>query len=153
MFTFAKNPNISYRLLTIAWQLFDSDGKFHYYGTDQLLYEAEIHMIMHIKDNPDLHLAALAEKLGVTRGAVSQVIKKLEKKGMLTKSKSQTNRSMLQISLTAKGETAYKQHRLYHDEFDNAVNSILTSATPAEQEFLIKFLDNLEGVVEKFKHS
>ncbi len=148
-----KNPNISYRLLTIAWQLFDSDAKFQYYGTDQLLYEAEIHMIMNIKDNPELHLSALAEKLGVTRGAVSQVIKKLEKKGMLLKSQSQTNRSMLQISLTPKGETAYNQHRRYHEEFDKAVNKILNAATPEEQVFLKKFLDNLEEVVQNFKHS
>ena len=149
MLTIKKSNKISYKLLSIAWKLFDSDKETNYFGTDKLLYEAEIHMIMHIKDNPDLHLSAIAEKIGVTRGAVSQIVMKLERKGMISKSKSPQNRSMTMLHLTPQGETAYLEHKRFHREFDLKIAELLKDATAEEQTFLRNFLESFEKILDE----
>ena len=148
MLTIKNNDRISYHLLSIAWKLFDSDKETNYFGTDKLLYEAEIHMIMHIRDNPNLHLSAIAEKIGVTRGAVSQIVMKLERKGMISKSKSPQNKSMTMLSLTPQGETAYQEHKNFHQKFDCKITELLKDASPEQLEFLRKFLTGVEQIID-----
>ena len=70
-------------LLRVVTKLSDIDGKTRNYGTDQPLFNAEIHMIKSIKENEGIHVTGLADMLGVTKGAVSQIIQKLERKGMI----------------------------------------------------------------------
>jgi DNA-binding MarR family transcriptional regulator len=47
------------------------------------LYHSERHMIDNIGANPEMNITEFAESLGVTKGAISQVVSKLEKKGMV----------------------------------------------------------------------
>ncbi len=144
-----NNNRISYDLLTVTWKLFESDKKLRNFGTDTILYEAEIHMIMYIKDNPDLHVSGLAKKIGVTKGAVSQIVTKLVKKGMVVKTKDEANLSRTLLRLTGKGEVAYKVHEKMHNEFDLGVEEILTDATVEQLEFLHDFLRKLENYIDE----
>jgi DNA-binding MarR family transcriptional regulator len=51
-----------------------------------LLYPSEFHVIEIVGKYPEKNLTAIASHLGVTKGAVSQMVRKLEKKGSLKKS-------------------------------------------------------------------
>ena len=141
---------ISYTLLRVVYKLFEADRKTRYYGTDQPLHEAEIHMIKAIKEHEGIHVTGLAEVLGVTKGAVSQILKKLEHKGMIVKHKDTDNQSRLALRLSEKGETAHIHHQRFHQVFDDAINDILADASGEERDFLMGFLNTLEEKIDLF---
>ncbi|MGS0764620.1 MarR family winged helix-turn-helix transcriptional regulator [Syntrophomonas curvata] len=147
-----ENKNrISYTLLRVVWKLFEVDKKTRNYGTDEQLFEAEIHMIKSIKENEGVHVTGLAELLEVTKGAVSQIVMRLEKKGMVIKDKDDNNQSRLVLRLTPKGETAYVNHEKLHQEFDDLVSAILKEASRENIAFLTDFLDLLEDKIDDYK--
>ena len=147
-----ENKNrISYTLLRVVWKLFEVDKKTRNYGTDEQLFEAEIHMIKSIKENEGVHVTGLAELLEVTKGAVSQIVMRLEKKGMVIKDKDDNNQSRLVLRLTPKGETAYVNHEKFHQEFDDLVSAILKEASRENIAFLTDFLVLLEDKIDDYK--
>ncbi|MGL6200478.1 MAG: MarR family winged helix-turn-helix transcriptional regulator [Lachnospiraceae bacterium] len=121
------------------------------YGTDTPLHEAEIHMIKAIKENEGIHVTGLAEQLGVTKGAVSQIIAKLDTKEMIVKAQDANNLSRLVLRLSAKGETAYLHHEKLHGEFDSLVADVLETTSEKDRAFLIQFLSTLEEKVNRFE--
>lgn len=64
---------------------FNELGKKPQQFKTELLYPSEIHLLCFVDQNPDNNITEIAQKLGVTKGAVSQVISKLEKKGVIKK--------------------------------------------------------------------
>jgi len=51
------------------------------YGAGHPLYHSERHMIDQIGGNPGINITEFTDIIGVTKGAVSQVVKKLETEG------------------------------------------------------------------------
>lgn len=146
---YCNNKNsLSYIFLGAAWSLFDADRNINNYGTDTPLSTAEIHMIMHIKDNPKLHVSALAEKIGVTKGAVSQTVKKLVQKKMVIKVKHSHNHSMTLLKLTSKGETANTKHKMLHEKFEVEVERLLAEIPPTEAKAITKFITDLNNFIK-----
>jgi len=141
---------ISYAVLRLAGKLEEVRRKTHNFGTDVRLFEAEVHMIKAVKENEGLHATRLAEKLNVTKGAVSQIIGKLQKKGMILKIRDECNQSRLKFVLTSKGERAYEFHEAIHREFDAVIDQILCGASPEQMFFLQTFLESLEKKIESY---
>jgi len=85
------------------------------YGTGDLLYFTEIHTISTLGKNKEINMTRLAEKTGVTRGAVSQTIRKLVSKNLVVKSNT-NNKKEFNLRLTEKGQVAYNGQRSFHRE-------------------------------------
>ena len=51
------------------------------------LHPSEIHLMQVIAEHPDLNAGEMAQKLGVSNGAVSQTLARLERKGVIKKAK------------------------------------------------------------------
>ncbi len=150
----SKNKTkLSYTLLRVFWKIFEIDKKTRCYGTDEQLFEAEIHMIKSIKENEGIHVTGLAKLLGVTKGAVSQIIMKLEKKGMVVKDTDPLNLSRLVLKLTPKGAIAYINHEKIHHQFDDLVHESLQGASADNIAFLKDFLNSLERRIDNFENS
>lgn len=147
---FKNRAKISYTFLRVVTKIAALDRKTRYYGTDQPLYEAEIHMIKSIKENEGIHVTGLADILGVTKGAVSQIIMKLDHKGMIVKETDPRNLSRLVLRLTAKGETAYAHHEKLHQEFDGLFNVVIENATEENKAFLESFLNALDARIDAY---
>lgn len=148
---FKNRLKISYTFLRVVTNISKLNRKTRYYGTDQPLYEAEIHMIKSIKENEGIHVTGLADMLGVTKGAVSQIIMKLKHKGMIVKDTDPRNLSRLILRLTVKGETAYLHHEKLHQEFDRLFNAALETATEENRSFLKDFLNALDEQINDFE--
>jgi len=147
-----KNKDkISYSLLRLVTKISEMECKVRNYGTDVPLYEAEIHMIKAIKESEGIHVTGLAEQLGVTKGAVSQIIAKIDKKGMIVKDKDASNQSRLVLRLSEKGETAYQYHGKLHGAFEELVAVVLSESTEEEKAFLLRFISALEKKVDDFE--
>ncbi len=149
---FKNRTKISYTFLRVVTKLSEIDRKTRCYGTDQPLFNAEIHMIKSIKENEGIHVTGLADMLGVTKGAVSQVIQKLERKGMIVKDTDPRNLSKLALHLTPKGETAYMHHEDLHRQFDELFDIVLENASEENKTFLKNFLNSLDGQIDTFEN-
>lgn len=140
----------SYELLHLTQRLEKLNRKIRRYGTDTLLHEAEIHTIKAIHENSEIHITGLAQKLGVTKGAISQIVAKLEKKGMVQKLTDPKNQSRTLLALTKKGEIAYAEHERMHAEFDRLVEQVLSSHSEENIKFLHLFMKQLEQKLDTF---
>jgi DNA-binding MarR family transcriptional regulator len=128
-------------LLEISRLLEKTPRKF---GTDQELSHGEIHMIEIIGDNEGLSVTEIGALIGVTKGAVSQSLKRLEKKGLAVKNTDLANLSRLLVSLTAKGKAAYWAHKHWHETMDGGFGSYLASLGDRDVAVVVDFLTRVE---------
>ena len=84
------------------------------FGTGDLLTRSEIHFLAGVYDNPLLSVTDLADKIGVTKGAVSQMTAKLHTKGYVRKLHGVEDRKEVLLALTDKGKTAADNHNEFH---------------------------------------
>lgn len=148
----SKNK-IAYTSLQLALALVDLDKKTRYFGTDVPIFYSEIHVIMAIAQHPGIHVGGLAEILGVTKGAVSEILKKLERKALVIKEVDDLNLSRYSLSLTEKGKKAHGNHMHYHDILNDMVEDELQNASEQELEFLSNFLMSLINRVKLFNEN
>ena len=84
------------------------------FGTGKLMHTKEIHTIQAIGRYPGINVTRLAEQMAVTKGAVSQTISKLVKKGLVRKRKIFGNRKEVVLELTDLGWIGYNNHEKFH---------------------------------------
>ncbi len=121
------------------------------FGVDALLYPSEIHMIMFIGNNEGVHMSELARIVGVTRGAVSQSVTKLEEKGLARKSGDPDNHLKAVPVLTQKGRVAYLAHEQHHKQMDNELYKYMKQLSKKDLKLIEGFLTHLENMVDKHK--
>ena len=119
------------------------------FGIDDLLHPSEIHMIALIGDNPQTHSAELARISGVTRGAVSQSLAKLEKKGLVEKVADPQNDLKKVLVLTDQGRIAYRTHERYHEEMDADLYNYVQALSDAELKVIERFFRELENMADR----
>ena len=116
------------------------------YGTDEYLTSSEIHLIETVGDNDEsLSVTDLARFTNVTKGAVSQSLKKLEKKGITDKEEDPNNSSRLIVILTSKGKAAYFSHKHWHETMDGGYLDYLSGLGEEKTEFLLEFMSRVES--------
>jgi len=119
------------------------------YGLDELLYPSEIHMIMVIGNTHAAGVTELAAKLGVTKGAVSQIVQKLANKGFIVKVPDPGNGTRIILQLTAKGRAAFEGHIKFHERMDKDLSSFLEGLKRPQFKLLEDFLRHLEQGIDK----
>lgn len=112
---------ITFSLMRIAKKMNDVHSSPKDFGCGTPLFPAEIHTLSAVAGNPDCNTTELANLLGVTKGAISQMIKKLENKGLLQKDFAPGSSKQLMFTLTGKGETAHLGHIQFHREMDSFI--------------------------------
>ena len=149
-----KEMNIDMKLLNVISLFVEAERKPRYYGTNAPIHSAEIRMLRMVREHEGIHVGGLAEILGVTKGAVSALLRKLERKGLIVKETDAYNLSKLNIHLTDKGEIAHEHHLRYHEQIDEIFKEILCQYSPKEIDVLHRFLDDMlkEDTKSKFEH-
>lgn len=112
------------------------------------LYPSEVHLILEIVQNRDTNATRIAEALGLTKGAVSQTLTRLEKKGILTKTKDPYNKNELTLSLTPMGQEACALCLEIRDSFARAQEDFISTLDPVEKTAVLKFLKHMDRVME-----
>ncbi|MGD9161774.1 MAG: MarR family transcriptional regulator [Desulfobacteraceae bacterium] len=114
------------------------------YGTEFTMTNREIHLIELIGDNEEkFSVTDLAKFMGVTKGAISQTLKKLENRGFVVKQPDPSNLSRVIVTLTSRGKTAYYSHRDWHETMDGGFKSFFTNLSDEKREFLAEVLDKM----------
>lgn len=144
------HKEIGQSLLELIDLFIKRDTQAHEYGTDTKLHYSEIHMIVFIYENPKMHISQIAREQNITRGAVSQTVNRLEKKGFLTKKISEENQSIMELILTEKGIVAYNSHEADKSKFFDIIKSSLGRDNDDFTEKIVcDFLLNVREEMEK----
>lgn len=118
------------------------------FDTDVDIYRSEIHIIQLIGDQSELYISEISKLIGVTKGTVSQIVKRLETKGLVNKKMDATNNTRQIARLTDKGRTAYKAHNRYHNEQHAEMENYLKSLDASQIEALETFLNLAQEIIE-----
>lgn len=81
------------------------------YGTGEMYTALEVHLVSHIADHPNCTCSEIARDWSRTKGAISQVIKKLQKKGLIDGKPDPKNAKRIFLYLTPKGKYLDAKHR------------------------------------------
>jgi len=119
------------------------------FGSGELLYPLEIHIIDVIGKNNEIKMTDLAEKMEITKGAVSQVIKKLVRKGYVIKFKEEGNSKNFYLKLRNKGEIVFREHKLVADKIIGKINDIIRKIPEKEIIILDEGFKMVEGELSK----
>ena len=125
------------------------DSKPRKLGTDTDLSAPEIHLIEVVGQKEGLSVTDLAKRLGITKGAVSQTLKKLDGKGLVVKEADPTNTSRITVSLSTKGKVAYYSHLQWHETVDGGFRNYFVHLPEDKIRFLEEFLSILEQFLKK----
>jgi DNA-binding MarR family transcriptional regulator len=136
-------------LLRILNKFVENQKKPRRYGLEELLYPAEVHLIMLIGHNPGVGVTELATEAGVTKGAISQIAQRLVKKGLITKKQNPEIGTRVIFELTNKGKVAYYSHQRMHDEIDRELFAFIDGLRPAHFTVLERFLNLVEQGIDK----
>ncbi|MDP4146915.1 MAG: MarR family transcriptional regulator [Bacillota bacterium] len=127
-----------------AWE-----KKPRYYGTRDLLYRSEVHTIDAIGKNNKINVTELAQYLGITKGAISQMVDKLIKKGMVNKKMVSDTENEVSLELTEKGALAYRGHEEYHKELYTEISEHLVHLSDKNVETFLDILNVLENFLDQ----
>ncbi len=117
------------------------------FGTEQLLSPSEIHTVVAIGKNKDINVTGLSKQQGITKGAVSQMLSKLEKKGLVQREKKGDSAREVVVSLTDKGQQAFEGHERFHYEM---YVDFIQAFSIEEFAVLDKLTDKLEFFVDTY---
>lgn len=87
-------------------------------------------------------MSSVAKALSVTMGTLTIAVNGLVKKGYVERVRSEEDRRVVLVSLSAKGRKAYARHAKFHKELIDAVASRLSEE---EQEILSQSLSDLHA--------
>lgn len=90
-------------------------SELHDYGTGELYTSTEVHMVTRIEENPGTTATKIAEATYRTKSAVSQMISKLEAKGLIYREKDPDNGKQQFLYVTAKGRHLSLCHKAYDE--------------------------------------
>ena len=119
------------------------------FGLEEMqFYRGEIHMIKMVGDHPGIFISEMARNFNVTRAVVAKTVRKLEENGFLEKKEDDEDKKRFCLFLTEKGETAYKLHNQYHQEYDRPLFAYLESLSDNELHIIREFLKYANALIE-----
>lgn len=100
----------------------------------------DMHIIEAVGLSGENTMSVVAKRLGITAGSLTTSVNSLVNKKYVTRQRSEEDRRVVFLRLTAKGKRAYEHHREYHRQMTEAViNRLDESEVPV----LIKTLTGL----------
>ncbi|WP_304509995.1 MarR family winged helix-turn-helix transcriptional regulator [Anaerotignum sp.] len=120
------------------------------HGTGDLLYASEINTLEIIGKFPGINLTQLAEKKGVTKSAVSQIVAKLVKKQLVTKNQSPNHEKVFFLELTNSGEVAFKNHEKFHEKYDLPMIEKLNGMNDKQFDQVAEIFEMLESTIDNY---
>lgn len=111
----------------------------------ELLYRIEIHIIVAIAENPGINLTGLSDVLCVTKGAISQKVKVLEKKCYIKRYKNQNNNKEILFELTEKGTKVFESHREFHKRLNEKILNEVGTISDEDLKKMLAFFKVIEN--------
>ena len=108
------------------------------------LHPSEIHLMQVIAEHPDLNAGEMAQKLGVSNGAVSQTLARLERKGVIKKAKDPSLKNRVSAAFTASGRQAIQRFEEEQASSVESFSTYLAGLSELEREVIGSFLSQVD---------
>jgi len=122
------------------------------FGSGDLLHCSEIHTIMAIGKNPGINVTNLSRLLGISRSAISQMMNRLQKKGLVEKHRDPDNDKEILLRLSPKGTIAYLGHEQHHARIYARMHRNLGDLSDEEFSLILRFLSAMEETIDGADH-
>lgn len=136
--------------IRILTKMSNLDGTPRDYGSGNLLHNAEIHTIMRIGRDPGLNITALAAREGISKSAISQMVSRLEQKGLVKRYRSPDNGKETLLQLTAAGRVAHLGHEQHHAAIFARMEEKLGDISLEQVTCLMHFFQAIEETIDEF---
>ena len=113
------------------------------------LFPSEIHLLLVIAEDRLINAITMAKKLGISKGAVSQTLTRLENKGILTKEKDPAYKNEITAHFTPLGEAALQQHYTRQATLLAEYDAYLETLSKADKQVIQKFLLHVEAFIDR----
>lgn len=107
---------------------------------------AETHCVHWVGELPEANMTRIAERMGMTRGAMSKLTKRLEGKGLLQPRRPAGNNKELRFVLTPAGERVRAEHARCHARAWASKQAVLEDFDEAERAVVLRFLERMGDV-------
>jgi DNA-binding MarR family transcriptional regulator len=114
------------------------------------LNTASIHFIETIGNHERINMTEVSEKLGITKGAVSQMAAKLVTKGLVAKIKFPHSDKDVYLTLTDDGRQVFEAHSKLHSEMYMELSQLLSEFSGHDLERIALFLDKVGRYMNEY---
>jgi len=118
------------------------------YGTGDLLYFTELHTITVVAKNKEVNMTQLSDIMGVTKGAISQTIRKLVHKNLILKTNI-NNRKEINLKLSEKGRIVLKAQESFQKEIFTFAGALYERAGPEDREIVRRLFLAIAGNMQE----
>lgn len=126
-------------------------GPHHDFGTGVPLCRAEAHLVQAIGQLPGVNVTGLAEHMGVTKGAISQMVRKLVSKKLVRRVHKQGNAKEVYLELTDPGMATYEAHEAFHMAMYHIVREYYGEQMLSKTEALAAAMEDVGRVMDEFE--
>lgn len=127
------------------------EKQIHVYGVTEPLYSSEMHVICIIGDTLDVYGQEIARRMGFSKSAASQMLLRLEKRGLVAKRVSPDKLTKYVYALTEDGQKVYDFHENLHKRFKVVFDGVLEHYSSENAEFLQSFIEELSEQMTAFE--
>lgn len=113
------------------------------------LFPSEIHLMEVIAGDRTINAKSMANKLGISKGAVSQTLSRLKKKGIVNKVRDNNNKNELTAHFTELGKKAVEQHHNMRASLQKEYLKYLDSISGEDKQVIKDFLKHIGGFVDR----
>lgn len=142
--------------LTALYEKQDALSKITNGDLFQVYGNSEIHCIDVIGDLGEANGTQVAERLKITRSAVSKIIRRLKQEDLVFQRQKADNKKEIFYAMTEKGRNIYAAHKLAHQRWQARDAAFLKKIPSAQKEavylFLTKFNAYLRSAIEENKN-
>jgi DNA-binding MarR family transcriptional regulator len=109
------------------------------------LHPSEIHLLLFLHGRPGANASEIAERFNITKGAVSQTLSRLERKGVLTKDRNPESQTELVLNLTPKGDRVMVEALRVKEAAERKFDGHLMTLTEEERAAVGRFFRGFAG--------
>jgi len=115
------------------------------------LFPSEIHLMLVIEADRAVNAITMAKRLGISKGAVSQTLTRLEKKGILVKKRDTAYKNELTAHFTELGAKALERHHYMRSSLLADYDAYLETISGADRQVIQKFLLHIKRFIDKLR--
>lgn len=127
-------------LVKLFRDIMDIEGKAIITEEFKDITNNDMHIIEAIGIHEQKNMSAVAKAMSVTVGTLTIAVNSLVKKGYVERVRSERDRRVVYISLTPKGEKAYRHHEEFHRKM---ILALIDGLSEDEAKVLVQAMSNL----------
>ena len=114
----------------------------------QKIHPSEIQLLMFLYHVQDTNITAIADKMGLTKGAISQTLSRLQKKGIISKEMFPERKNELHVQFTEKGDLLMTLLNKSRKSLERKYLRYIKSLSEPDKQVISEFLDKMNSIMK-----